>query len=148
MIEPAPTEPLAPGVARATLREVVPATATKPAHLRLAFANTSYVLYLLPTAPLRAEPGDKVLGTIQVRARRIDVVPSGGKYVEPVIGRPRRVQGRVLGHEQDRLIVDAGVPMHVTPTDERQRAQDFAPGQMVSFDALDGASFTPSDERD
>ena len=147
MIHPAPTDKLATGLARGVLKEAVPATATKPAHVRLSFANTSYVLYLLPAAPVRAEPGDKVVGTIQARARRVDTVPSGGKFVEPVIGRPRRVQGRVVGHGsssgQDTIIVDAGVPMHFTLTDGRQHARDFPVGDMVSFDVLDGAAFTP-----
>ena len=88
------------------------------------------------------------MGTITARARRVDTVPSGGKYVEPVIGRPRRVQGRVIGHASgsggDRLIVDAGVPMHFTLTDGRQHPKDFAVGDMVSFDVLDGACFTPN----
>lgn len=147
MIHPAPTDTLAPGLARGVLKEAVAATATKPAHVRLTFANTSYVLYLLPTAPVKAEPGDKVLGTIHARARRVDVVPSGGKFVEPVIGRPRRVQGRVVGHSSsekgEAIIVDAGVPMHCTLTDGRQHAKDFKVADLVSFDVLEGASFTP-----
>ncbi|MFI4883134.1 MAG: hypothetical protein ACIAQU_11175 [Phycisphaerales bacterium JB064] len=143
MIHPAPTTKIAPGLARGTLKEAVPATATKPAHVRLTFANTSYVLYLLPAAPVKAEPGDKVFGTIQARARRVDRVPSGGRFVEPVIGRPRRVQGRVVAHEGDAIVVDAGVPMHCSLTDGRQHAKDFPVGDMVSFDVLDGASFTP-----
>lgn len=151
MLHPAPTTRIDPKLARAVLEENVAATATKPAHVRLSFANTSYLLYLLPTAPVNAEPGDAVLGTIHARARRVDTVPSGGKFVEPVIGRPRRVQGRVIGHGtgaaggEDTLIVDAGVPMHFTLTDGRQHASDFAIADMVSFDVLDGASFTPSD---
>ncbi len=143
MIHPAPTTKIAPGLARATLKEAVAATATKPAHVRLAFANTSYVLHLLPTAAVNAEPGDKVFGTIQARARRVDDIPSGGRYVEPVIGRPRQVQGRVVGHGEGTIIVDAGVPMHCTLTDDRQHAQDFKVGDMVTFSVLDGASFTP-----
>jgi len=146
MLHPAPTTRIDPKLARGVLKESVTATATKPAHVRLGFANTSYVLYLLPTAPVKAEPGEKVLGTIAARARRVDQVPSGGKFVEPVIGRPRRVQGRVIGHVtqdgRDKLVVDAGVPIHFTLTDGRQHAKDFAVGDMVSFDVLDGASFT------
>lgn len=151
MIHPAPTTKIAPGLARATLNEAVPATATKPAHVRLAFANTSYVLYLLPTAPIKTQPGEKIFGTIHARARRVDVVPSGGRFVEPVIGRPRRVQGRVVGHASgegaDRLVVDAGVPIHCALTDDRQHVGDFPVGEMVSFDVLDGVSFTPQADR-
>ncbi len=143
MIHPSPTTKIAPGLARGTLTEAVAATATKPAHVRLSFANTSYVLYLLPTAPVKAQPGDKVFGTIHARARRVDVVPSGGRFVEPVIGRPRRVQGLVIARDGGVLVVDAGVPMHCTLTDGRQHVGDFPVGAMVSFDVLEGAGFTP-----
>lgn len=143
MIHPAPTTPLAPGLARGVLVESVPATATRPAHVRLGFANTSYVMHLLPTAPVKAQPGDKVFGTIHARARRVDAVPSGGKFVEPVLGRPRRVQGRVVGHDDGAIVVDAGVPMRCALTDARQHATDFALGDLVGFDVLDGASFSP-----
>lgn len=150
MLHPAPTTRIDPKLARGVLEASVAATATKPAHVRLRFANTSYELYLLPAAPVKAEPGDKVLGIISGRARRIDRVPSGGKFVEPVIGRPRRVQGRVIGHDssdgQGKLIVDAGVPMHFALTDGRQHAKDFAVGDMVSFDVLEGATFTPKSD--
>lgn len=146
MIHPSPTTRIAPGLARGVLKESVAATATKPAHVRLSFSNTSYVLYLLPTAPVAAEPGDKVFGTISARARRVDAVPSGGQFVEPVIGRPRRVQGRVVAKEGDKIVVDAGVPIHCSLTDGRQHAADFPVGEMVSFDVLDGASFTPKSD--
>jgi hypothetical protein len=39
--------------------------------------------------------------------------------------------------------VDAGVPIHLTPTDARQAADQFTPGQLVSCDVMDGAAFTP-----
>lgn len=146
MIHPAPTTRIAPGLARGTLKEAVAATATKPAHVRLSFPNTSYILYLLPTGPVSVEPGDKVFGTISARARRVDVVPSGGQFVEPVIGRPRRVQGRVVAKEGDKIVVDAGVPIHCLLTDGRQHVGDFHVGDMVSFDVLDGASFTSQAE--
>ena len=40
------------------------------------------------------------------------------------------------------IVVDAGMPVHLCPLDERQRPTDFAPGELVSCDVLDGARFT------
>jgi len=142
MLQPAPTTRIDPKLARGRLEAVVQATASKPTHARVVFPNTSYNLHLLPTSPIKAEPGDRIAGRIAARARRVDVLPSGGKYIEPVIGRPRRVQGRVIAHEGGALVVDAGVPIHCTLTDQRQGAADFPVGEMVSFDVLEGATFT------
>ena len=69
---------------------------------------------------------------------------TGGRYFEPVYGRPRRVQGSVIGIDAstNSVIVDATVPIHLSPTDARQKAADFQPGQFVTCDVLDGATFT------
>ena len=47
----------------------------------------------------------------------------------------------VVGIEGDRVVVDAGMPIHCRPTDARQKAGDFQPGDFVSFDVLRGATF-------
>jgi hypothetical protein len=146
MIFPAPTSKIDPAVARGVLEEVVPETATAPGYVVISFPNTSYRTHLLPTgggAPVTTEPGKRILGVIRCRARRIDKVKTGGRYLEPVYGRPRRVQGSVIAVEGDAVVVDASVPVHVVPTDPRQKPADFQPGDFVSFDALDGATFTP-----
>lgn len=147
MITPSPTTPLEPGIARGTLLEVVAETATRPAFVKFAVPNTNYELHLRPTGPIQTQVGKRLIGVIRAQARRIDVVQTGGEYIEPVYGRPRRVQGTVLRAEGGAIIVDAGVPIHCTPTDPRQKADQFAPGQFVSFDVLDGASFEPRPTR-
>ena len=38
---------------------------------------------------------------------------------------------------------DAGIPIECELTDDRQKPGDFAAGQFVSFDVMDGATFTP-----
>jgi hypothetical protein len=123
----------------------VPATATRPAHIILTILDTSYQLHLLPSGEIRTPVGKRIVGTIRAQARRVDKVSTGGRYVEPVIGRPRRVQGSVVeGDAPARTItVDAGVPIVCTLTDSRQSAAAFGPGDLVSFDVLDGATFTP-----
>ena len=88
--------------------------------------------------------GKRIIGTIRATARRVDLVETGGKYVEPVFGRPRRMQGTVIGGDDHSrtLIVDAGMPIHCTMTDPRQIPSQFARGSLVSFDVLDGATFS------
>jgi hypothetical protein len=49
----------------------------------------------------------------------------------------------VIGVKDGAVIVDAGVPIHTTPTDPRQTPDQFQAGQLVSFDAEPGATFTP-----
>lgn len=145
MITPSPTTKIDPKLARGTLGSAHEATATKPAYLVLDLPNTSYQLHLQPVGGLASvqgvEPGKRLIGTIVARARRVDVPGTGGRYVEPVAGRPRRVQGRVIAVEQGRLVVDAGVPIHCELTDARQKPEQFPLGVIVSFDVLDGATF-------
>jgi hypothetical protein len=143
MISPSPTSKIDPAIARGTLGSVVPATATKPAYIIFSVPNTSYELHLLPTSEIKTQPGKRLLGTIRAQARRIDIVQTGGQYIEPVMGRPRRVQGTIIAIAGDAVVVDAGVPIHCRPTDARQQAANFALGQFVSFDVLDGSTFTP-----
>jgi hypothetical protein len=48
----------------------------------------------------------------------------------------------VVRSEGGAVVVDAGVPIHAVPTDPRQKAEQFEAGQMVSFDAVAGGTFT------
>lgn len=143
MITPSPTTRIDPAVARGTLGEIVAPTATRPGYVVFLVPNTRYELHLRPTSEINAPQGRRLLGVIRAAARRIDAVGTGGQYVEPVVGRPRRVQGTVVRTEGGALVVDAGVPVHLSLTDARQRPDQFEVGQMVSCDVLDGATFTP-----
>lgn len=141
MITPSPTTKIDPKLARGVLVARTDATATKPAMVTLAIPNTSYELHLVAVGTPIAKPTKRSIGRISARARRIDVVTTGGQYIEPVMGRPRRVQGTVIAMEGSAIVVDAGVPIHCTPNDPRQKSGDFLPGDLVSFDVLDGATF-------
>lgn len=150
MIHPAPTSKVDPTLLRGTLEQVIPASATKPAHVVLGFANTSYQTHLIPTvdpSTLAERVGKRVIGRINLQARRVDIVESGGRYLEPVYGRPRRVQGAVVATDipANMIVLDAGTGggIHCQLTDSRQSAREFAIGDFVSFDAMDGATFTP-----
>lgn len=146
MIIPAPTSRIDPKLARGVLVGTIPATATRPACIRLHIPNTSYELHLVAETPIEslavARTG-RIVGRIRAQARRVDVVRTGGLYIEPVIGRPQRIQGRVIAVNTDEhsICVDAGVPIHCRLTDPRQKPEHFQPGQLVSFDVLEGASF-------
>ena len=140
MITPSPTTKIDPTHARGTFVAAVAETATKPAYVKFAVPNTSYELHLRAVGSITAAPGKRLVGIIRAQARRIDTTQTGGQFVEPVMGRPRRVQGTVVAVVGDAVVVNAGMPIHCTPTDPRQKADQFTPGQFVGFDVLDGAS--------
>ena len=147
MITPSPTTKIAPYLTRGVLASDHPATATKPATVVIEVPNTSYQLHLIPAAPVTTPVGKRTIGVIRAEARRVDVVKSGGRYVEPVAGRPRRVQGAVIAKDAsaNSITVSAGVPIVLKLTDARQRAEQFAEGDFVSCDVMDGATYTPQD---
>ncbi len=123
-----------------------PLLANASQQIELGLPGTEYRLHLQPARPLAAEIGRRVTGVIRARAKRVDPVGAGGRFVEPVFGRPRRVQGRVVGRdEQARLIFIACGPVVVCElTDARQSATDFADGEIVACDLEPGASFEPA----
>lgn len=109
----------------------------------LRIPGTDYRLKLVVDTSFTAEVGEKVSGVVRAQARRMDVVEAGGRFIEPIFGRPRRVQGRVSGGSvtDNTVYVTAGPRVSVTPL-APQRAADFSVGQMVSFDVEPGATFT------
>ncbi len=141
MLHPAPTTKIDPKLARGVLEEVLPATATKPAYAVISFPNTSYRVHLEPVGEITVRPGKTITGTIHARAKRIDTCTTGGRFIDPVFGRPRRVQGSIVAIEGDAVVVNAGVPIHCVPTDPRQKASDFEVGQFVSMGVEGGTSF-------
>lgn len=113
-----------------------------PEKLVLAVLGSDYRLHLVPSGTINAGVNDRISGTISANARRVDVIKAGGRYIEPVFGRPRRVQGRIIGGDvkANTLTVLASVPVTVTLM-PHQRTGQFAAGQMVSFDVEPGARF-------
>ena len=134
----APTSPTTPPVVHGVVDEV------HRDWVQVRVPDTNYRLRLVPAQGLTLAVGDKVSGVIRAQALRMDVVPAGGRYIEPVQGRPRRVQGRVVGGNvpNNEVYLKAGPGVVVTPM-APQRASDFSIGQMVSFDVRDGATLEP-----
>ena len=117
----------------------------RDAQIVLRVPETSYRLHLVVDQPVRAEPGERISGTIRCSAKRVDVVPSGGRFIEPVYGRPRRIQGRVIGGDVNRntLHIQCGAPV-IAQLMSSQQASDFKIGQLVCFDVERGATFEAS----
>jgi hypothetical protein len=138
MITPHPTSKIDPAVARGVLH------GTSGERVVFAVPDTNYQLHLLPTGPITTPVGKRLLGVIRAKARRMDHTTTGGQFIEPVMGRPRRVQGTVLRVDANSVVIDAGVPIHCEPTDPRQRPDIFKPGDFLGFDVLDGATITPA----
>ncbi|TVQ59171.1 MAG: hypothetical protein EA379_11790 [Phycisphaerales bacterium] len=117
-------------------------------HVILSVPGTDYRMRLVIDGPIPHEAGKRIRGVIRAQARRIDVVNTGGRYVEPVYGRPRRIQGTVCAIDPGDDTVCVQVHQHlpiVCRTNGHQRATEFRVGQFVSFDAQPGATFTPVD---
>ncbi|MFG0328264.1 MAG: hypothetical protein ACF8PN_00040 [Phycisphaerales bacterium] len=110
----------------------------------LGVPGTDYRIHLKPTAPVAAEVGDRIRGVIRAHARRIDICHTGGAYIDPVYGRPRNIQGRVIGADlrAGSIVVKAAVPF-VTRLRSPQRPDDFPAGELVTFAIDPGATFTP-----
>lgn len=146
MITPSPTTKISPELARGVLAAVVEPTATRPGYIRLTVPDTSYELHLRPAGAISTPVGKRIVGRIDAQARRIDTVKTGGRYIEPVAGRPRRVQGHVVAVDaaSNTITINAGVPIRCALGDARQQASQFEVGQFVSGDVLDGATFSPA----
>ena len=64
-------------------------------HIVLGLPETEYQLHLRVNPPLPAGTHPHIAGTIHARAKRVDIVQTGGRYIDPVYGRPRRIQGAI-----------------------------------------------------
>ncbi len=137
------TTPAAQSVAltRATLAE------STEGRVVLALPTSEYRVQLISDAAPTVSVGKRIAGTVRAQAQRIDVVSTGGRFIDPVYGRPRRIQGTVLAVDAaaDTVTICPHESMPVVcRTNEAQRAAQFKPGQFVACDLTPGATFTPS----
>jgi hypothetical protein len=107
--------------------------------------DTNYELHLESGEDLSSLIGQKVVGRVRVKARKVYGVPSGGNFVQPVLGTPRIIQGRVLNVDQHAITVKAGaifiveLPTGPDAIDLHHGAIGVA--SLVNIVALPGASF-------
>lgn len=89
--------------------------------------------------------GTRVVGEVYANARKAESVSLGGNYVEPLFGRPRRMQGMVLEQNAQRneLRVQTGYEVTVK-LPENQPATEFPVGSHVGWDNGDWPEFRPA----
>lgn len=116
-----------------------------PDRIVLGIPFTEYQLYLVPVGSVIASKGSRASGRIDLNARRIDVCNTGGNFIDPLIGPPRNIVGRVLAHDPSSkvIVVHARVPLRVRVKPPQEVTQ-FPVGSLVTFAAEPGATFTPA----
>ena len=85
-----------------------------------------------------------IRAAIRVKARKVYTVTSGGNFVQPILGTPRIIQGRVKMLDQRTLIVQAGaiflVELPIGEDTIDLHNGDIQIGSLVNVVALPGAS--------
>ena len=109
-------------------------------------AGTNYEIRLDAEGSLEGAPiGVSIEALIRVSAKKVWTVPSGGNFISPIFGPPRVVQGRIRYLDEERMVVQAGVPIIVNlPADPA--AYDLVRGlltvgALVNVAAQPGATF-------
>ena len=110
-------------------------------------SNTNYELHL--ASPGYAGPLDALTrGVVRAVARKAYTVPSGGNFISPIYGQPRTIQGRVRSVSGNEIVVQAGLPIHVTLPGDASAVElgngAIAVGSLVNVVALPGATFEPA----
>lgn len=111
----------------------------------LGLPGTDYRLHLRVQQPLQVDLHHRISGVIRTRARRVDLVGTGGRYIEPVEGRPRRLQGTITAVDPAANTITvrcSGCPF-VCLLMAGQKAAGFSTGALVGFDVERGAMFDP-----
>jgi len=115
--------------------------------ITLGLVGTDYQLHLRVDHPVPGggQPDQRLVGTIHAQAKRVDVIRSGGRYIEPVYGQPRRLQGMVMAVDliDQEIIVDCACRF-VCRLMKGQSPGEIPIGALVSFDVESGARFQPS----
>ena len=97
----------------------------------------------------KSQRNRRIHGVIEARALKLHLATAGGRFIEPVHGRPRILQGTVYEVDlaKDRLLMDVVVPMWVTVETEvtGQAASEFSQGDLLNFYVESDIRFTPKD---
>lgn len=97
--------------------------------------GTNYRSTFKYAGPAPLHVGQTVAGVIHAPARKAEAVSDGGNYVEPLFGRPRRMQGRVMEQhaKTNELLVQVGYPVWVK-LPAGQTVVAFPVGSRVGWD--------------
>lgn len=118
--------------AKGVVRRLTPADPLADAGRLVAFCplNTNYEIHATAPAGLDVCSGH-VRAIVRIRARKLYTMPSGGGFVQPVMGSPRIVQGRVLSLDERELVVRAGSATFVVELPTVQDAIDLHTGEIA-----------------
>jgi hypothetical protein len=123
--------------------------AVEPAGIVFQPVGGNYRLHLQTLGGKTAAPLNTILeGVIRATVRKIYTVPGGGSFVTPIYGPPHIVQGRIVGLDEQSMVVNAGVPFHLQLPAESS-AYDLsngplAVGALVNVVLIPGATFEHS----
>jgi hypothetical protein len=82
--------------------------------------------------------GDRIRATIHAPAWKVDRVAMGGNYVEPLYGRPRRMQGTILSVNAAANELTVHVAYDVTvKLPAKYAAGDFLVGERIGWDNIE-----------
>jgi hypothetical protein len=105
----------------------------------LGVAGSNYKnTFVLRDGAEKLAPGQRVRGVVKAPAWKVDRVDLGGNYVEPLYGRPRRMQGTILAVDTTRneLVVQVGYEVTVQ-LPEKYSAGNFKVGERVGWDNIE-----------
>lgn len=102
----------------------------------LGLRGAKYQLHLKPLSQVTAHHHTRIKGIIRADVWKVDFVSKGGAYIEPIYGKPRRIQGTTLAHLEDEnsIIIDVWDTPIVAELPERWQARDIQPGTKVAVD--------------
>src|SRR2546423_4851241 len=108
--------------------------------------DTNYELRLEARGSLEgARVGVVLKGLIRALPRKIWTVPSGGNFIEPIFGPPRRIQGRIRYMDDQAMVLQCGTPIIVgLPADPNVYALPAGPlsiGMLAHVALLPDATF-------
>jgi hypothetical protein len=98
--------------------------------------------FIITGSAATLNPGARVRGTIHAPAWKVDRVELGGNYVEPLFGRPRRMQGTILAVDAaaNALRVQVGYEATVK-LPAKYKAADYKVGERIGWDNIEIPSF-------
>lgn len=113
--------------------------------VELNIPGTKYRLALKAAGDVAASPQGRVRGVVRLPVWKLDEVTAGGAYIEPLYGKPRRVQGKVVATlpETNSVVVEVCDQPIVGDLPSRWNAADVVVGSRVGLDILVGGVFEP-----